>query len=263
MLNSLGKLKLYRRFSYPLLSFLMTFGIVIGSPEASLAIPWLELLLRGAQVVQLYSISDEEEIQLGRQINEQLISSGQIQLYRNQEANRYVNQIGQRLAANSTRPNIPYTFQVVQDNSINAFATAGGYVYVTTGLLRAVDNEAQLAAVLAHEIGHIASRHSIEQMRQTAITRGLASAAGLDRSTAVQLGVELALQRPRSREDEYEADRRGIETLARAGYDQRAMIAFLQKLRNQPTPPTFLSTHPAPDDRIAALLRAISSNNTR
>lgn len=256
-------MKLTSRFSYPLLSLLMTFGIVIGSPEASLALPWLEFLLRGAQVVQLYSISDKEEIQLGKQINQQLINSGQIQLYQNQNTNRYINKIGQRLAANSSRPNIPYTFQIVQDDSINAFATAGGYIYVTTGLLKAADNEAQIAAILAHEIGHIASRHSIEQMRQTAITRGLASAAGLDRSTAVQLGVELALQRPRSREDEYEADRRGIETLARAGYDQRAMIAFLQKLRNQPTPPTFLSTHPAPDDRIAVLRREISRRDTR
>lgn len=83
MLNYLNKIK-HRHFSYPLLSLLMTFGIVTGSPEASLAIPWLELLLRGAQVVQLYSISDEEEIQLGKQINQQLISSGQIQLYSNQ-----------------------------------------------------------------------------------------------------------------------------------------------------------------------------------
>lgn len=135
MVNLLYKLKFNRRFSYPLLSLLMTFGIIIGSPEASLAIPWLELLLRGAQVVQLYNISDESEIQLGKQINQQLISSGQIQLYENQNTNRYVNQIGQRLAANSSRPNIPYTFQIVRDNSINAFATAGGYVYVTTGLL--------------------------------------------------------------------------------------------------------------------------------
>ncbi|MUG91433.1 M48 family metalloprotease [Scytonema sp. UIC 10036] len=259
MSNRFSNFHLHRRFAYPCLSLLMALGIVVASPEASLAIPWLELLLQGAQVVQLYNISEEEEVQLGQQINQQLISSGQIQIYRNQQANRYVAQIGQRLAANSTRPNIPYTFQVVQDDSINAFATAGGYVYVTTGLLRAADNEAQLAAVLAHEIGHIASRHSIEQMRQTAITRGLANAAGLDRSTAVQLGVELALQRPRSRKDEYEADRRGIQTLARAGYDPRAMIAFLQKLRNQPTPPTFLSTHPAPDDRIAALKREIDS----
>ncbi|KYC44201.1 peptidase [Scytonema hofmannii PCC 7110] len=259
MSNIFAKYHFHRRLSYPFVSLLMAFGIIISSPEVSLAIPWLELLLQGAQVVQLYNISDEEEVQLGKQINQQLISSGQVELYSDRKANTYVNRIGQRLAANSTRPNIPYTFQVVRDDSINAFATAGGYVYVTTGLMRAADNEAQLAAVLAHEIGHIASRHSIEQMRQTAIARGLANAAGLDRSTAVQLGVELALQRPRSRQDEYEADRRGIETLTRTGYDPRAMIAFLQKLRNQPSPPTFLSTHPAPDDRIAALKREIDS----
>ena len=100
---------------------------------------------------------------------------------------------------------VAYTFQVVKDDSINAFATAGGYVYVTTGLLKAADNEAQLAGVLPHEIGHIAERHLIEQMQETAIARGLTSAAGLDENTAVQLGVELALLRHNSRFDEFQA----------------------------------------------------------
>ncbi|MFB2771184.1 M48 family metalloprotease [Pelatocladus sp. BLCC-F211] len=121
----------------------------------------------------------------------------------------------------------------------------GGYVYVTTGLLKAADNEAQLASVIAHEIGHIASRHAIEQMRETAIARGVATAAGLERSTAVQIGVDLALQRPNSREDEFEADRKGLRTLGRAGYAESAMIAFMQKLLQKRSLPTFLSTHPA------------------
>ncbi|MBD2773993.1 M48 family metalloprotease [Iningainema tapete] len=146
MLNIFSKFHFHRRFSSPFLSLLMAFGIVITSAEASLAIPWLELLLQGARVVQLYNISAQEEVQLGKQINQQLISSGQIQIYRNQEANRYVNQIGQRLAANSTRPNIPYTFQVVRDDSINAFATAGGYIYVTTGFTSGRQNNATTIA---------------------------------------------------------------------------------------------------------------------
>jgi len=124
-------------------------------------------------------------------------------------------------------------------------------------LLKAADNEAQLASVIAHEIGHIASRHLIEQMRQTAIARGVATAAGLERSTAVQIGVELALQRPNSRQDEFEADRRGLMILGRAGYAESAMVAFMQKLLNQRSLPTFLSTHPATSDRIAALKREI------
>lgn len=251
-----------RPWFYPLLASSVALGVVVGSPQPSSAAPWWELLIRGAQVYQLYNVSDKEEIQLGRQINQQLIGE-RFQLYRNPRVNSYVDRIGQRLAKNSTRTDIPYTFQVVKDDSVNAFATAGGYVYVTTGLLKAADNEAQLAGVLAHEIGHIAEQHLIEQMRQTAIARGLATAAGIDDSTAVQLGVELALSRPNSREDEFEADRVGIQTLGQAGYAQVAMINFLEKLRNQRSVPTFLSTHPATSDRIARLEKIIDSQQAR
>ncbi len=220
-------LRFYRRCSYLLMSGAVAVSIGVGTPQRAEAIPLLDLLRQGAQIFQLSNISDSEEVQLGKEINQQLVNK-EIQLYRDPNVNRYVNQIGQwlaanstrpnipytfQLAANSTRPNIPYTFQVVKDNSINAFATMGGYVYVTTGLIQAADNEAQLASVMAHEIGHIASRHSIEQMRQTAIAGGVASLAGLDRSTAVQLGVDLALRRPNSRQDEFEADQRGLRTL--------------------------------------------------
>lgn len=249
------------RWYSPLLSSLVALGICVGTPQTTLAIPWLDLLIQGTRVYQLYNISDKEEIQLGRQINQQLI--GEFQLYNNPRVNGYVDRIGQRLAQNSTRPDIPYTFQVVKDDSINAFATAGGYVYVTTGLLQAAENEAQLAAVLAHEIAHIASRHLVEQMRETAVARGLTTAAGIDDSTAVQLGVELALRRPHSRSDEFEADAKGVETLGRAGYAQVAMINFLEKLRNQRSTPTFLSTHPATSDRIARLKRQLDIQQAR
>ncbi len=228
-----------RPWFYPLIASSVAIGVIVGAPQPAPAAPWWDLLIRGAQVYQLYNVSDQEEVQLGKQINQQLIGQ-QFQLYNNAQVNNYVDRIGQRLAKNSIRPDIPYTFQVVKDDSINAFATAGGYVYVTTGLLKAADNEAELAGVLAHEIGHIAERHLIEQMQETAIASGLASAAGLDESTAVQLGVELALRRPNSREDEFQADARGVQTLGKAGYDQVAMINFLEKLRSQRSVPTFL-----------------------
>jgi beta-barrel assembly-enhancing protease len=125
-------------------------------------------------------------------------------------------------------------------------------------LLKAADNEAQLAGVIAHQIGHIASRHSIEQMRETAIARGFATAAGLERSTAVQIGVDLALCRPHSRQDQFEADQTGLRILGRAAYAQSAMIAFMQKLLQQRSLPTFLSTHPATSDRITALRSEIN-----
>lgn len=246
-----------RPWFYPLIASSAAIGVVC-TPQPAPAAPWWELLIRSAQVYQLYNMSDKEEVQLGRQINQQLIGE-QFQLYRNSRVNNYVDRIGQRLARNSTRPDITYTFQVVKDNSINAFATAGGYVYVTTGLLKAADNEAQLAGVLAHEIGHIAERHLIEQMRETTLARGIAAAADIDDSTAVQLGVELALRRPNSREDEFQADARGVQTLGKAGYAQVAMINFLERLRSQRSVPAFLSTHPATDDRIARLKEIIDS----
>ncbi|MBW4534373.1 MAG: M48 family metalloprotease [Pleurocapsa minor HA4230-MV1] len=247
-----------RHWYYPLLGFSVALGLNVGTPKIAHSQSIFELLFQGAQIVQLYNISDKEEVALGKQINQQLVSQ-QFQLADDASANRYVDRVGQHLAQNSTRPDIPYTFQVVQDESINAFATAGGFVYVTTGLLNAVDNEAQLAAVIAHEIGHIAERHTIDQMQQTAIAQGVATAVGVDSSTLVQIGVELALNRPRSREAEYEADRLAVQNLARTNYPQVAMINFLQKLRSQSSPPTFLSTHPATGARIAKLQKIIDS----
>lgn len=249
----------YRRpWFYRLLSLMVALGIGVGSPHPSQAVPWFDLIRQGIQVIQLSNISDQEEVQLGKRINQQIVGR-EFQPYRALDVNRYVEQIGQRLAAKSDRPDIPYTFQVVKDNSVNAFATMGGYVYVTTGLLQAADNEAQLASVLAHEIAHITSRHAVEQMRETAIAGGIATAASLDRNVAVRLGVDLAVRRPHSRQDEFEADRRGLETLGRAGYAQSAMVAFMEKLLKEGRSlPTFLSTHPATSDRIAELKENIN-----
>ncbi|MBE9230076.1 M48 family metalloprotease [Phormidium sp. LEGE 05292] len=250
-----------RRWFYPLLSVMVALGLVLSPMSASVkALPWDRLLFQGVQVLQLSTISDRQEVQLGKQINDQMVGS-QIRLYRNARINQYVDQVGQRLAAVSDRPNIAYTFQVVRDDSVNAFATMGGFVYVTTGLLATVDNEAQLASVLGHEIGHITERHALKQMRQAAITSGIATAAGVDTNRLVGLGVEFALNRPRSRSDELQADQRSLQMLAKAGYPQSALIAFLEKLLDQPSPPSILSTHPATRDRIAAIQKAIGPSN--
>ncbi len=245
-----------RRFLYPLLSLVLTISLTVGIPQASQA-GWFDVILNGIQVIQLSNISNNQEVQIGKQINNELVGS-EIRLYRNPEINRYVNELGQRLAQNSKRPDIPYTFQVVNDKSINAFATMGGFVYVNAGLIATADNEAQLASVMAHEIGHIAARHAIQQMRQAAIQQGIASAAGLDRNTLVNLGVQVALQLPNSRKDELQADQLGLQTLEKAGYAPSAMVAFMEKLlKAGGSVPTFLSSHPATEDRIKALQQAI------
>jgi predicted Zn-dependent protease len=247
----------HRRWFYALLSVAIAFSIFIGTPQAGQAIPLFDLIFRGVQVIQLSTVSDRQEVQIGQQINQQLVSS-EIRLYRNPSITSYVNEIGQRLAAVSNRPDIPYTFQVVNDRNINAFATMGGFVYVNAGLVASADNEAQLASVMAHEIGHIASRHAIKQMRQVAVAQGVSAVAGINQNQAVQIGLELALRRPKSRQAEFEADQQGLVTLGRAGYAQSAMIAFMEKLLGSNSVPTFLSDHPATGDRIAALKQAIN-----
>lgn len=246
------KSKVYRRVGYGLASMALVLGMGVGSMQPAQA-GWFDLLIQGVQVYQLSNMSNSQEVDLGKRINSQLVNQGQVKLYKNQYVNNYVNTIGQKLAAVSDRPDLPYTFQVVEDDSVNAFATLGGFVYVTTGLIEAADNEAELASVIGHEIGHISERHAVEQMRQAAITQGITGALGVNRDRLVNIGTQLALQLPNSRRDEYEADIDGFETIGRAGYDQSAMATFMQKLVRQGSPPEFLSTHPDARNRVTAL----------
>jgi beta-barrel assembly-enhancing protease len=164
------------------------------------------------------------------------------------------------LARNSARPNLKYTFQVVEDDNINAFATMGGFVYVNTGLMKAADNEAQLAGVIGHEIGHITGRHSLQHIKQAAISQGVSSLLGVDRDKIVQIGVQVALTLPNSRQDEYDADRRGLTTMIQTGYAPSAMPEFMKKLISGKSSPEFLSSHPAVTERVANLQRMIPAS---
>lgn len=247
-----------RRCSSVLISSAAVLSVSVGIPTPAQAFSVFDLLFQGIQLIQLSNISQRQEVQIGQQINSQLLRQG-MKLYQDPVVNQYVNQVGQRLATNSDRT---YKFQVVKDKSVNAFATTGGYVYVTTGLLNAADNEAQLASVIGHEMGHIESRHLIEQMQQTALSRGLITAAGLDRNQAANIGVELAFNRPQSRKDEYEADQIGLKLLSKADYAESAAPEFMKKLlKKGSSVPTFLSTHPAPPARVEALEEAVKSDD--
>ena len=260
MLNKLSLISKssIRRVSYPLISVMVATGLCAGTASPSQAIPWGQLIFQGIQMMQISNLSDRQEVELGKQINRQLLKGGDVKLYQDRQANEYINRIGQRLAAASPRPDIPYTFQVVEDDAVNAFATMGGFVYINTGLMKVADNEAELASVIAHEIAHITNRHAVKQLRQTLLAQGLATAAGVDNNVAVQIGVELALRRPKSREAEFEADEIGIQTLGRAGYAQYGAISFMEKLLKKASPPSFLSTHPATSARISEMKRMIN-----
>ncbi len=250
---------LHKRWFYPLIATVMAIVVMLGTPLAGQAASLLEVLLRGAQIIQISNISEQQEMQLGAATNQQILQ--QMRVHPSREVNNYLNSIGQRMGRASARPNMKYTFQVIQDDNINAFATMGGYVYINSGLLKMADNEAQLAGVLGHEIGHITGRHGIEQLKQRMIASGVSSLAGVDQNTLAQVGVELALRRPRSRADEYDADQRGLNNLIKANYAPSAMPAFMSKLSSANNPPTFLSTHPSPPDRVANLKRLIPTRS--
>jgi len=255
-----------RRWLYGALALVTALSLWAGTPQSAQAISWLELIFRGAQILQLSNISDRQEVAIGSQIDRQIarqLASNRTPIIRDPAINDYINRLGGRLAQSSARPNIPYTFQVVDNRDVNAFATMGGFVYVNLGLMLLAENEAELASVVAHEIGHIAGRHAIEQMRDRAIRSGILSAAGLDASQAVQIGVQLALELPNSREAELEADQLGLANLRQAGYAPTATVTFMQKLQQQGGNrfvPTILSTHPATGDRIRILQNNLRGN---
>jgi predicted Zn-dependent protease len=242
------------------LTLLLAGSLVLASPQPSYSQSWLPLLFQGLQVIQLSSLSERQEVGIGKQINQELVRSRKIRLSRNAALQSEIDRIGQRLAAASSRPNLPYTFQVVEDRSVNAFATMGGFVYINTGLIARADNEAELAGVIAHEIAHISERHAVNQMRNVALSQGLMSAAGMNRNMMVQLGVQLAFNLPYSREAESEADRLGLETLQEAGYAPIGMVNFMKKLARQgQSAPEFLSTHPNSAQRVAAISQEIDA----
>jgi predicted Zn-dependent protease len=268
MINSQGIWTNYRlwqrRCLYPFISVSVALTVCLSTPLSSKAIGFRDLIRIVPQVTQIFNlsnISDRQEVDLGQQMNQEI--QQEVRISRNSQLNSYVEQIGRRLAANSTRPNIAYTFQVVEDPAVNAFATAGGFIYVNTGLLKTADNEAEFASVLAHEMGHIEGKHLIKQMRQRAIASGVATVSGLDRSKAVGIGVQLALNLPRSRQDEFDADKRGLANITRTGYAQSAMVSFMKKLQGSSSTPTFLSTHPGASDRVISLQNQIKNQPSR
>jgi len=113
---------------------------------------------------QLALISEAQEIEMGRQADKDVVAS--IGLYPDESMQRYVQALGARLAATTERPDLPWTFRVVDDAAVNAFAIPGGFIYVTRGIMTHLNSEAELAAILGHEIGHVTARHSVSQMSQ-------------------------------------------------------------------------------------------------
>lgn len=219
--------------------------------ESLVALDFLDAIQGAVQYIQVSNISDEQEIEIGKQTNEQVLS--QYPLYDNASIQQYVSSLGQELVRNSDSRNIPFNFQVVVSDQINAFATPGGFVYVTTGLLQAAENRAQLASVMAHEIAHINEKHGIKGLKQAVAARGIANTVGLETSTLAPIAYQLAVDLPKSRSFEYEADSSGLKILEQAGYPAEAFANFLVKLKGGGGTPEFLRTHPSSQNRIDAI----------
>ncbi len=180
-------------------------------------------------------MSEAQEIRFGRDANADVRT--QYKVYESAALQGYVNGVGQKIALHSHRPNLQYHFTVLDSPEINAFALPGGYVYITRGILAYLNSEAELAAVLAHEIGHVTARHGVRQASASQATGiGIALASiFVPQINSSNLGQNLAgaLLSGYGRDHELEADRLGAEYLARTEYDPHAMIEVISILKNQ------------------------------
>ncbi|MEN9869730.1 MAG: hypothetical protein RLZZ171_713 [Cyanobacteriota bacterium] len=248
-------------FHLLLATSVITASNISVSASQSVAIDITDIIKGTVEYVQIANISDEQEIEIGKQTNQQVLS--QYQLYNNSQIQQYVSDLGQELVSASDSRDIPFNFQVVSSDEVNAFATPGGFVYVTTGLLKTAENRAQLASVMAHEIAHINEKHGVKALKQAVAAQGLAGAAGVETSQLAQIAYQLTLDLPQSRSFEYEADNSGLQILQQSGYPAEAFADFLAKLESSGNTPEFIRTHPSSENRIKAISQntQISNNN--
>ena len=216
---------------------------------------------------ELSLMSESQEVAIGQQYHTEI--QQQMPPYEDAELQRYVQGVADRLAAASHRPQLPWHFTVVDVPAVNAFALPGGYIYMTRGILAYLNDEAQLAGVLGHEIGHVTARHAAQQY-----TRATGGQLGL-----IALGIFVPEARPfgqiaeaglsllflkHSRDDELQADRLGVEYTAKTGWDPRAVPGFLNTLArigeetDRAGVPNWLATHPQPADRVDEARAAIA-----
>jgi len=185
----------------------------------------------------LVLMSEQDEIALGRNTHKEILQ--QYSVYENPGLQAYVSSVGEELAKNSHRNNLIYRFTIIDSKDINAFALPGGYIYITRGLMAYLNSEAELAAVLGHEIGHVTARHSVRQYSAAQLTSIGAALGSIFIPGMNQVGSQLlqvlgsALLRGYGREHELEADKLGAEYVAKTNYDAGAMLDVIRVLKNQ------------------------------
>lgn len=221
---------------------------------------------------ELSLMSEAQEIQIGKEMDAQV--RREMGLYQDPDLQRYVETIGMKLARASERPNLPWHFAVVDEPAINAFALPGGYIYLTRGILPFLHDEAQLAGVLGHEIGHVTARHSAQQYTK-ATTAGIGvtllsifvpEARPFQNITETALGVMFLKH---GRDDELQADGLGVQYTSKTGWNPHGVAGMLTTLGrldeasgSRKGVPNWLSTHPAPADRVTKVEAFIQKTPT-
>ncbi|MEX1999623.1 MAG: M48 family metalloprotease [Gemmatimonadales bacterium] len=221
---------------------------------------------------QFLLTSQAQEVSMGRQYDQQIVAV--MGLYEDQSLQGYLQELGTRIARTTENPDLPWTFRVVDDAVVNAFALPGGFIYITRGILAHMDNEAQLAAVLGHEIGHVTGRHSAAQASQQQLAQiGLAVGVVLRPELApyadvAQAGLGLLFLR-HSRDDERQADDLGLRYMQHVNFDPRqapevfTMLEQVTAAAGGGGTPEWLSTHPNPGSRRERLEAAIAAQPPR
>lgn len=206
--------------------------------------------------------SDADEEKLGREVAGRLL--GAAALVQDDKLQKYVNKVGRYVAAQSERPDLNWTFGVIESPSVNAFAAPGGYVFVTRGLYALLKSEAELAGVLAHEVAHVNARHHVRLMqKQRVLSLGQEFLTQKARNESVKKvvgnGAEI-MARALDKDSEFEADRLGVYYATRAGYDTYGLPAVLDRLEASGDSDRFTllyKTHPLPAARLSALDAAL------
>lgn len=238
--------------------------ILLAAATAALAVPSASCSNRQRvhtekQIAQVL-VSDEQEAAIGQAVKGELTKQG-VRYLDNPDVQAYVDGIAAPIfkQAEKDRKGVKWHIHVVDDaKTVNAFATPGGHLYVTTGLLMAAEDEAEVAGVIAHEAGHVVARHSARQLvNMMGLQTVAAIALGENPNQLSLLAANLAangLLLAHSREDEHESDRYGVLYASRAGYDPRGITRFFKKLQTKqgdmPRQLVWLSTHPATSERI-------------
>ena len=257
-----------------ILILLLTFVLLTACKTTGLKIGNLDVggfIEQGANLWNASNISLEQEVQFGENMSAVLL--GARSLHPNEKLNKYVNNVGMWLASNSSRADLNWHFGVIDSDAINAFAAPGGYIFITSGMINNMNSEAELAAVLAHEIIHVIESHHLTAIKSGALRGSLTetlflsvdayqantNASQKDReykawTKKITGAAQDLYSKGLDRDDEFDADKYGIRLLAKSGYDPFAFVTNLQILESIDPEDSNLAlmykTHPTPSERL-------------